>query len=134
MPGLALKSAVVKNLRSLLIIASLLGCAPEIIVRPAQLQPNDPTSRQMRVTLTVEARSTAGFHSALPVGTVLEPRGQIAEGIVMAPRNAVLTAEGAHIAEAYAVISGSKWVGFWLPVQRAFSPLQAPVAIQMEPY
>ncbi len=134
MTGLATESAIAKALWSLVIIASLVGCAPEVTVRPAQLQPLDLAFRQMRITSTVEARSSAGFRSVLPLGAVLEPRGQITEGVVMAPRNVVLTAEGAHIAEAYAVISGSTWVGFWLPVQRAFSPLQTPVVIQMEPY
>jgi hypothetical protein len=33
------------------------------------------------------------------------------------------------VREAYAVVRGGSWVGFWLPVERAFSPLQAPVAV-----
>jgi hypothetical protein len=41
----------------------------------------------------------------------------------------VFTLEGANIHEAWLVIRGAALVGFYLPAERAFSPLTSPVPL-----
>jgi hypothetical protein len=76
--------------------------------------------------------SSAGVPRTLPPGTVLRHHGSIAEGEVWRPANRVLTAEGWDAHEGWVVLSSHTWVGFYLPVERAFSPLSRPVALTME--
>ena len=60
--------------------------------------------------------------------------GTIAEGTVYKPRGTVMTVEVINISEAYIVVRNRSWVGFWLPVEKEFVPLEkvAPVALQRE--
>ena len=58
--------------------------------------------------------------------------GDISQGQVLKPLDTVLTVEGTNVREAYAVVHNGSWVGFWLPVERAFSPLRTPVAATFE--
>jgi hypothetical protein len=84
------------------------------------------------LTAPVSAASSAGVPRTLPPGTVLQYRGRIAEGEVWSPVNRVLTAEGWDAHEGWIVLSGQTWIGFYLPVESAFSPLSQPILLTME--
>ena len=47
--------------------------------------------------------------------------GRSREGEIFRPVDRVFTVEGAQIHEAYLVLNGERIVGFYLPVERAFS-------------
>ena len=79
-----------------------------------------------------EKFSTAGFSRTLRIGTQWEMIGDIEQGQVFKPLDTVLTVEGAHVREAYVVTRDGLWIGFWLPVERAYSPLRTPVSANLE--
>ena len=108
------------------------SCAPDIIMSPVVLRPLAHAPAQYVVTAPATGLSSVGFTSTLGAGTVLEEVGTVPSGLVLRPLNAVLTAQGANIAQADAVVSDGRWTGFYLPVQHSLSPLRTPVPIMLE--
>jgi hypothetical protein len=113
----------------LLVIA---GCAPELVTVPTTLMATNPPLQRRSVANAAGAESSAGYARTLFPGTLLESVGRIPEGDVWRPLNLTLTVEGASIHEAYVVTSGDRWTGFYLPVERSFSPLKQAVPITLE--
>ena len=64
----------------------------------------------------------SGYGRTLPAGSLWELRGNVPQGAVYRRSNGVFTIEGAHVHEAYIVVSNDQLVGFYLPVERAYSP------------
>jgi hypothetical protein len=111
---------------------ALAACAPELALRPATLQPGAAPVAPRRVAQDAVGESSAGYARSLPQGTRMEHAGRIAEGDVWRPIGLTLTVEGASIHEAYVVVSESRWIGFYLPVEKAYSPLRSHVALTLE--
>jgi hypothetical protein len=80
---------------------------------------------------TVRASPAGGKARRLNQGSLWAEFGTVAEGTVYRPRGAVLTAEATNVHEAYIVVRDGSWVGFWLPVEKAFAPISTPVPISM---
>ena len=118
--------------RLITLCAELTSCAPAIVAYPASIERSDHIPARFVLLEPVTGISTAGFERMLPAGTVFAEIGSIPAGIVLRPLNKILTVEGANIAEADAVVTGKQWVGFYLRVEHAFSPLQEPVPIKLE--
>ena len=108
------------------------GCAAPVQMQPASLASASAGEPRLSIGAGVEARSSAGFGQTLPAGTVIAHIGNIAEGEVWRPLNFVVTVEGRHIHEAYLVIKAGQWVGFYLPVERMFSPLRSATVLKLE--
>ena len=60
--------------------------------------------------------------------------GRIPNGSVYQAAQGVFTVEGANIHEAYLVVQGRRLVGFYLPVEQAFSPLKEEVELAFRAY
>ena len=118
---------------ALAMLASLApaACAAQLALQPASLQPPTAPAAQRSVSEVAVGRSSAGYLREIPAGTRVELVGRIAEGEVWRPLNHTLTAEGASVHEAYIVANGGRWVGFYLPVERAYSPLQTSVNLEV---
>ena len=115
-------------------IAFVTGCASEVVRHPAALQSAPPGATKGYVaTRETEFRLDSGFERKIAAGTAFDEVGTLAQGTVLKPRSTVLTVEGAHVHEAYAVVKDGRLVGFYLPVERAFAPLSLPVNLQLEP-
>jgi hypothetical protein len=114
-------------------LSTLAGCASPVQMLPTSLITSAEGGQQRRLSLSAQASSSAGFVRTLPAGTVLVAVGRVAAGDVWRPVNHVLTVEGRHIHEAYVVVRGGQWVGFYLPVERTFSPLSSPITLSLEP-
>ena len=111
--------------------ALLAACAGEVVRRPAQLEVSSPGAR----LVTKERKAfmlDSGYERIIDAGTEFAELGRIGEGRVLKPLGTVITIEGAHMHEAYPVESGGRLVGFYLPVERAFSPLSRPVELALE--
>lgn len=107
--------------------AALVGaCATEVRRDPVELTPAD-TAIRYRSTAALEFRLATGYGRTIPADTEFAAIGRIAPGLVLKPTQTVLTIEGAHVHEAYAVLADGRLVGFYLPVERAYSPLTTPV-------
>jgi len=101
----------------------LAGCAPEVVRRPAQLTPVMAQSGSSIEILEDASISVGpGYSRVIARGSVWRSIGRSVEGEVFKPVDRVFTVEGAHIHEAYLVLDGDRIVGFYLPVERAFSP------------
>ena len=112
-----------RGLLSFALMLGLAACAPEVVRQPAQLT---PTTGGSGATIEVaEEASVAvgtGYSRVIRRGSVWSRIGRLVQGEVWKPVGGVFTVEGAHIHEAYLVLDGDRVVGFYLPVEHAFSP------------
>lgn len=72
-----------------------------------------------------------GYTRSLKAGTQWIQAGTVSQGGVYKPYKDVFTLEGAHIHEAYLVVSEGQLVGFYLPVEGAYSPLTRKVRLNL---
>lgn len=110
-------------------LAAFMGaCASEVHRHPVEMAPASPDSgTRYRSTAALEFRLATGYTRTIPANTDFAAIGRVASGLVLKPTQTVLTIEGAHVHEAYAVFADGHLVGFYLPVERAYSPLTTPV-------
>jgi hypothetical protein len=119
-------SPAVRSICCIVVAGSLLllqACAPSVVrQQTAALQ---PAQSPIRVTLVdeIEAHIGTGYPARLKLGTTWQLVGSIPEGDVYKPLDQILTLEGADVHEAYIVISDSLLAGFYLPVEKSFSPV-----------
>jgi hypothetical protein len=109
------------------------GCASEINRYPAQLSRMNPPQETIYVaSQTVSVHLDSGYERSIKAGTEFVDLGAITQGRVLKPTNAVFTVEGAHMHEAYPVVSSGRLVGFYLPVEKSFSPLTESINLPFE--
>jgi len=107
----------------------LVGCASEIYRTPTQFSASTDAAvlvldRDITVTPTLGDRAT------LKAGSTWIHVGQVPEGPVYAIKNDVFMVRGRNAHEAQCVIAGGgKLIGFFLPVERAFVPVDPQVQL-----
>lgn len=74
-------------------------------------------------------RLSSGYERKLAVGSRWRLIGTLPQGDVLRPMNGIFTIEGRQVHEAYLVVSGTRLVGFYLPGETHFSPLDSPVSL-----
>lgn len=119
-----------------LLSLALAGCAFDVVhvtQAPAALTPVTATPREFKLLLEVKISLGTGFPTWLKTGTNWKQVGTVPQGEVFATRDQVVTVEASNIQEAYIVVAGNQLVGFYLPVERTFAPLKAPVTLQLQP-
>jgi len=115
------------------IAALMLGaCAPSIPVQRTEFIPAIATQQRIRVTSSVNVRLTSGYSRTVRSGSLWQPVGTIAQGVVLRPVGDVFTIEGRQVHEAYLVTKTDVIVGFFLPGESHFSPLEPPQPITIE--
>ena len=101
------------------------ACAVQHV--PATLQPLPASVTIQRVVTTaLLVQLPTGYTRTLRAGSTWRLAGILPQGEVYRPVGDVFTLEGAHIHEAYLVVKGDTLVGFYLPAERAFSPMDKP--------
>ena len=109
------------------------GCASEVRREAVELTPAAAEQgRRYASTSDAEAMPESRYARRIASGTEFVAIGRIAQGLVLKPTNTVLTVEGAHMHEAYAVHRDGQIVGFYLPVERAFTPLVKPAPMPLQ--
>jgi hypothetical protein len=104
-------------------ILGLGACAAEVVRRPTELVPAGAGSAVTVEVLTDTLISVGpGYERVIRRGSAWKLVGRSREGDVYRPIDRVFTVEGAQVHEAYLVLNGDRIVGFYLPVERAFSP------------
>lgn len=103
----------------------LSGCAASVTHLPANLTAADEVTKPLHVALDqqVDIRLDTGYTRTLKAGSEWRRVGKIAQGDVYRPHNGIFTLEGAHVHEAWLVGADGRLVGFYLPVERGFSPI-----------
>lgn len=122
----------VVHLGLLLCFSLALGCAFDLVhvkYRPAHL---DTAQKEGLSSFTVAADTPiqgapCGNSRTLRKGTRWDAVGRVVAGGVYRSRDQILTIECSNVFEAYLVVNGNRLVGFYLPVEKAFSPLDEPV-------
>ena len=118
---------IVSRWRAALLVALglLAGCASEVVRHPITLRSEaSPERPRIELAQAATVQSSSGYRRDLAAGSVWEFRGSIPQGSVYRRVGGIFTIEGAHVHEAFLVISGNRLVGFYLPVEAAFSPTE----------
>jgi len=106
--------------------AGLLAGCPFDVIRveqvPAQLVSAASSKPAFVLEQDVPISLGFGYNRVLRKGTRWTYVGAIANGDVYKTSDQVLTGEASNIHEAYIVVEGRKLVGFYLPVERTYTP------------
>lgn len=107
------------------------GCASEVYREPTQfIAASERGERVMVVTQAVDVTPSSGYTRTFKAGSRWRYVGRIPQGRVYAVKDDVFTLEGKHMHEAHCVLADdSMLVGFFLPVEQAFTPLSTPVRL-----
>lgn len=114
---------------SLLVTVTLAACAPGVSMQRVAPEMDATDTTVYVLDHQVSGRSSAGYSRTLPAGSRWRRIGRVPTGDILKSPDVTLTVEGAHIHEADIVVRDGSWVGFWLPVEKAFSRLESPIAI-----
>lgn len=107
----------------------LVGCAMEVERMPSTLEPIAGAGRVETFKSDLVVVFDNGYERKVAAGAQFESVGRIPQGEVLRPKNTVFAVEGKHMHEAYIVVSQGRLVGFYLPVEKSFSPLSRPVVL-----
>jgi hypothetical protein len=103
------------------------GCASEVQRAPVEFTAAISEAGQRFITTApIDLRPDSGYSRSIPSGTEFVVVGRIAPGLVLRPTSTVLTLEGKHMHEAYAVRDRDRLVGLYLPAERAYAALPNP--------
>ncbi len=130
--GLTGVGAVLPSLITWCVATTLVACAFDVIhveQHPAQLDSMSVASKPFRLAADVDVDIGFGYHRTLKRGSTWRAVGRLPNGDVYTTGDQVLTVEASNIQEAYIVVESRKLIGFYLPVERTFSPLRQPVGL-----
>ena len=118
----------------LLATGVLAACAPEVFKVPI-VSPSEAAAKGYADTIVIAREATitigTGYDRMLAISSRWRFVGVIPNGTVYRAAQGVFTLEGANIHEAYLVLRGRELVGFYLPVEQAFSPLKDAVMLSI---
>lgn len=121
---------------TLLALLQLMACASEVKRIPSRLvlvpSSKGESIKSIYLTENVIVDLSTGYKRTLKQSTRWDFVGKIAEGDIYKPHDQVLTVEGAHVHEAYIVISNAQLIGFYLPVEKAFSPISPKLSLPIK--
>ncbi len=109
-----------------LLILLLNACAFDLVhikQIPTQIESTQLSKSSFVLVDEVVIGLDSGYNRKLKKGTKWHYVGAISYGDVFKTNDQILTVEASNIHEAYIVVAASKLVGFYLPVEKSFSPL-----------
>ena len=110
------------------------GCAHEVVRHPATLTPAAAASGQIvEFQQEAEIALDSGYSRRLARGSRWAQAGTLPQGQAYKIVGGAFTVEGAHVHEAWLVVSGGELVGFYLPVEKAFTPLSTRARVELKP-
>ena len=111
---------------------AIAACAQAVKQEPASTLQPAAQVKQFRVVQGLDVPASIGFTTHIKPQTSWSLVGTLPQGEVYKSRDQVLTVEGADVAEAYLVMAGDELVGFYLPVERAFSRISPARKLSVE--
>jgi len=111
------------------------GCAFDVIhieQFPAKLDSKISCNISFVLVKNVNIQFDGGYKRILKQGTKWNCIGRIVQGEVYKTKDQILTIEASNVFEAYIVVSSRKLVGFYLPVEHAFSALEHPIDLVID--
>jgi hypothetical protein len=115
----------------LIVLGLLSACA--LPVRQEALQQPIVLSSGRSFVLTADATCSinTGYSRTLRQGTHWQLDGTIPQGDVYRSPDQTLTVEGFNVHEAFPVVQNDALVGFYLPVEKTFTPTSKPVPLML---
>ncbi len=115
-------------------VSWLSACAPEVYRTVTQFTPVTDEGRQnvLRVRDSVTVKLDTGYTRVIMAGSAWRFVGTIPQGRVFRPVDDVFSIEGANVHEAHLVLDSGRLVGFYLPVEGAFSPVTRRVRVRFD--
>jgi hypothetical protein len=110
----------------------LASCADPPMQLSPLLSPTPSAATIYLLQARVEGKPFGGNSRTLKQGSSWTEFGTTAEGVIYRPHDTVLTVENINVREAYIVVHDGIWVGFWLPVEKAFVPVAKPTGVQLQ--
>ena len=119
------------TLIALLLLAS--GCAFDVVSVKQKPVTFSATCDSPSFVLgkEVTARLGTGFPTVLKAKTTWRQVGATEFGKVYSTRDQIVKVEASNIHEAHIVVADNALVGFYLPVEKTFSPLSRPLPLQI---
>jgi len=93
---------------------------------PAKIETNQLSKTPFILEKELDVSYGTGYSTKLKQGTRWNYVGTLTYGDVYKTKDQILTVEGSNIYEAYIVVSNDKLVGFYLPVEKSYSPISKP--------
>jgi hypothetical protein len=115
-----------KTILTFFLILSLNACAFDVMhVKQisTQMESTQLSKSSFELLNEVNISFDTGYCRKLKKGTIWHYVGTISYGDIFKTYDQILTVEASNIYEAYIVISSTKLVGFYLPVEKSFSPI-----------
>jgi len=97
----------------------------------AKFQETPPSDAVWVLQDGVRVKLTSGWSSALKKGTVWRLVGHIEQGDVFKTRDQVVTVQASNVHEAEPVVNDGKLVGFFLVIEKTFTPADLPKPIRL---
>lgn len=115
------------------LIACLCACAAQLVTQPAEFTSFEIGSRpaEVRIAQSTVVASSAGRRRELDAGSRWQAVGRIAQGVVYQRVGSVFAVQARDVHEAYLVVSEGRLQGFYLPAERAFSPANPPIPLNL---
>lgn len=104
---------------------------------PTKLTPVSLNAQSLDIKLieSTPIRFSTGYSHILSAGTHWKKFGEIPEGVVYQPVDAIFSIEGRQVHEAYLVIDNQKrLVGFYLPGEQRYSQLDKSTILELSPF
>lgn len=109
----------------------LAACATEVARVPVALTAAQSTTDYV-VAVPIAVSSSSRYERRTPAGSRWRRVGRIEQGEVYQRIDDVFSIEGAHMHEAFLVVASGQIVGFYLPVEKAYSPALSAVPIDIK--
>jgi hypothetical protein len=123
----------ISRVMPLAVLLVLAGCAAEVTRDTTELAAaTQSPAKKLLCANAVSLTLDSGYARSIAAGTEFVEFGRLKQGAVLKPVSTVFTVEGAHMHEAYLVVASDRIVGFYLPVEHAFSPLSHSVVISLK--
>jgi len=124
-----MRDLLAKSAAIVVVVFSCVACAPEIVRSNIEFTSITDSKELIQLTRTTVIPNYSGTGTSVFVGTRWARVGDVVHGKVYRSRDSVFFLRGANSHEAYLVINDKKLVGFYLPGDRAWSPLTPPLDI-----
>jgi hypothetical protein len=122
---LKMPTLILKMLARCLLPLLIASCAASVTHVPADMTSVPEASRKIifQIDRKIDIQLDTGYSRSLKAGSEWTHVGRIRQGDVCKPHDGIFTLEGTHVHEAWLVVADGRLTGFYLPVERGFSPI-----------
>ena len=93
---------------------------------PVEIRTGSACMESFTLTQDTKIDVGPGYSRTLKSGSRWECVGEIPQGRIYKTKDQILTVEASNVFEANIVVADQKLIGYYLPVERSFSPLDDP--------